>query len=134
MLLLALGFATGCSSQDSPATLQEAAIDASGEAQSIIEDVVPDEYRARMAKKSAEQVMLTTAEFYASLAAQRNRLIELMGDPETTKADCQPVLDATKAIRKQMSNRLVDEWLLVRAWMTPDEWKTFNTRLQRTMN
>jgi hypothetical protein len=133
-LLLALGFATGCSSDDKPATLQDAALDASGNATSIIDDVVKDEHRARMAKQGAEQVMMTIANYYANVAAQRKELVKIAGDSEATRADCQPVLDNMKAIRKQFSNRLVDEWLLVRAWMTPDEWVSFNTKLQRKMN
>lgn len=133
-LLLALGFATGCRSDDKPATLQDAALDASGDATSIIDDVVKDEHRARMAKQGAEQVMMTIAEYYSNVAARRNELVKMAGDPEATRADCQKVLDEAKAQRLQFSSQLVDEWLLVRAWMTPDEWVTFNTKLQRRMN
>jgi len=131
-LLIAFTLATGCAADEQP-TLNEAAVAASAEARDLIDDLVKDEYRARMAKQSARKVMLTIADYYANVAAQRNELVKLSGKSSTTRADCQPVLDSLKALRIQFSEQLIDEWLLVRAWMTPDEWVSFNTRLQGNM-
>jgi hypothetical protein len=134
MLFLAVFLAAGCGGGETQPTLQEAAYMASSDARKIIDRVVEDEHRAEMAKAAARRVMMFVADYYANVAAQRNELVKMMGDPATTKEDAQAVLATLKDLRRGFSTKLVDQWLLVRAWMTPEEWTTFNKKLQSRMD
>jgi len=135
-LLLALFATAGCSggSGSDVLAVRDSAIRTSDEAVEIIDAVVEDEDRAKMAKQAARKTKQAIVSFYANVIVQRDELTNVMGKPGVTKADCQPILANLQKLRTQHRERMIDSWLMVRTWMTPGEWVTFNTRLQRSMD
>ena len=134
LLLSLLLLAGGCASEEEKSlTLTEAAIAMAGGAQRIVDDVVEDEHRAAMAKTALTKVNLLISELYRLTMAHRDELFHRSADPTAPRAELEGILASLHRERADVRERMIDAKLLVRAWMTPEEWVEFNRRLQDEM-
>ena len=134
LLLTLLFLAGGCASEEEKSlTLTEAAIAIAGGAQRIVDDVVADEHRAGMAKAALVRVELIVADHYRQTIAHRDELFHRSADPEASPAELRGILASLRRARAETRERMIDEWLLARAWMTPEEWVEFNRKVQDDM-
>jgi hypothetical protein len=126
-LSLLLPVLPGCVSEDPP-SLYEAAMIASDDAAALVDRVVGEPERAARARKAVREVKLITAQYYANTFTLRDELFRLSGDPDTPEAKMRGVVRSLDRLRRETRVRLVDQWLLARAWMTGEEWTEFNQR------